>query len=50
LLDVLSGRRALRIVDPEADVPVALDPVSDDPGSTKNGNLTTENTEDTERE
>ncbi len=29
LLDVLSGRRALRIVDPEADVPVALDPVAD---------------------
>ncbi len=28
LLDVLSGRRALRIVDPEADVPVALDPVA----------------------
>ncbi len=27
LLDVLSGRRALRVVDPEADVPVALDPV-----------------------
>ena len=27
ILDVLSGRRALRIVDPEADVPVALDPV-----------------------
>jgi ribonuclease D len=27
LLDVLSGRRALRIVDPEADVPVALDPI-----------------------
>ena len=30
LLQVLSGRRALRIVDPEADVPVALDPVSGD--------------------
>jgi ribonuclease D len=28
LLDVLSGRRALRIVDPEAEVPVALDPVA----------------------
>ena len=27
LLDVLTGRRALRVVDPEADVPVALDPV-----------------------
>jgi ribonuclease D len=27
LLDVLQGRRALRIVDPEADVPVALDPL-----------------------
>jgi ribonuclease D len=27
LLDVLSGKRALRIVDPEAEVPVALDPV-----------------------
>ena len=27
LLDVLSGRRALRIVDPEAEVPVALDDV-----------------------
>ena len=27
LLDVLSGRRALRIVDPQAEVPVALDPV-----------------------
>ena len=26
LLDVLSGRRALRVVDPEAEVPVALDP------------------------
>jgi ribonuclease D len=29
LLDVLSGRRGLRIVDPEADVPVALDPIPD---------------------
>jgi ribonuclease D len=29
LLDVLTGRRALRVVDPEADVPVALDPVDD---------------------
>ena len=27
LMDVLTGRRALRVVDPEADVPVALDPV-----------------------
>jgi ribonuclease D len=27
LLDVLSGRRALRVVDPKADVPVALDPI-----------------------
>lgn len=27
LLDVLAGRRALRIVDPEAEVPVALDPI-----------------------
>ena len=26
LLDVLSGRRSLRVVDPEADVPVAVDP------------------------
>ena len=33
LLDVLSGRRALRIVDPQADVPVALDPVPGDPGT-----------------
>ncbi len=33
LLDVLSGHRALRIVDPEADVPVALDQVSEDPRS-----------------
>jgi ribonuclease D len=32
LLDVLSGRRALRIVDPLAEVPVALDPVPGDPG------------------
>jgi len=29
LMDVLTGRRALRVVDPEADVPVALDPVDD---------------------
>jgi ribonuclease D len=29
LLDVLSGRRALRIVNPEAEVPVALDPVAE---------------------
>ena len=29
LIDVLSGRRALRVVDPEADIPVALDPVAD---------------------
>ncbi len=27
LMEVLTGRRALRVVDPEADVPVALDPV-----------------------
>lgn len=27
LLDVLAGRRALRVVDPEAEFPVALDPV-----------------------
>ena len=27
LLDVLSGRRSLRVVDPEAEVPVALDPI-----------------------
>jgi ribonuclease D len=27
LLDVLSGRVALRVVDPESDVPVALNPV-----------------------
>ena len=27
LLDVLSGKRALRIIDPEAEVPVALDPI-----------------------
>ncbi len=27
LLDVVAGRRALRVVDPEADIPVALDPV-----------------------
>lgn len=31
LLDVLSGRRALRIVDPGAEVPVALDSVPVDP-------------------
>jgi ribonuclease D len=31
LLDVLSGRRALRVVDPQADVPVALEPVSPGP-------------------
>jgi ribonuclease D len=29
LLDVLNGRRALRVVDPQSDVPVALDPVDD---------------------
>ncbi len=29
LMDVLTGRRALRVVDPEADVPVALDPVQE---------------------
>lgn len=28
LVDVLAGRRALRVVDPTAEVPVALDPVS----------------------
>lgn len=28
LLDVVAGRRSLRIVDPEAEVPVALDPVA----------------------
>jgi ribonuclease D len=27
LLDVLAGRRSLRVSDPAADVPVALDPV-----------------------
>lgn len=30
LLDVLAGRRALRVVDPSADVPIALDPIADD--------------------
>ncbi len=30
LLDVLSGRRALRVVDPTAEVPVALDPIDED--------------------
>jgi ribonuclease D len=30
LLEVLSGKRALRIVNPEAEVPVALDDVADD--------------------
>jgi ribonuclease D len=29
LLDVLSGRRALRVVDPQSDVPVALEPLPD---------------------
>lgn len=29
LLDVLAGRRSLRVVDPEAEVPVALDPIAD---------------------
>ena len=29
ILDVLSGRRAVRIVDPEADVPVALAPIGE---------------------
>ncbi len=28
LLDVLAGKRSLRIVDPEAEVPVALDPIA----------------------
>lgn len=32
LLDVLSGRRGLRIVDPTAEVPVALDPIAEGPG------------------
>ena len=35
LLDVLSGRRALRIVDPSAEVPVALDPVPEGTGGSK---------------
>jgi ribonuclease D len=35
LLDVLSGRRALRIVDPSAEVPVALDPVPEEAGGSK---------------
>ncbi|MDB5349830.1 MAG: ribonuclease [Planctomycetota bacterium] len=34
LLDVLTGRRALRIVDPEAEVPVALDPIEDEDDAT----------------
>ncbi len=33
LLDVLSGRRAVRIVDPEAEVPVALAPIVDGPSA-----------------
>ena len=32
LLDVLSGRRSLRVVDPMSDVPVALDPIAGEPG------------------
>jgi ribonuclease D len=36
LLDVLAGRRALRVVDPLADVPVALEP-SDDPAGSGSG-------------
>jgi ribonuclease D len=28
LLDVLAGRRALRIVDPESEIPVRLDPIA----------------------
>ncbi len=31
LLDVLSGRRALRVADPRADVPVALEPIGGEP-------------------
>ncbi|HEU5115593.1 MAG TPA: HRDC domain-containing protein [Isosphaeraceae bacterium] len=31
LLDVLSGRRSVRIVDPTADVPIVLDPISREP-------------------
>lgn len=31
LLDVLSGRRSLRIVDPTSDVPIVLDPISQEP-------------------
>jgi ribonuclease D len=34
LLDVLSGRRALRVVDPLADVPVALEPSDERDAST----------------
>jgi len=34
ILDVLSGNRALRIVDPQAEVPVALDPVRDEGSAT----------------
>ncbi len=33
LIDVLSGRRALRIADPEADVPIVIDPIQDVPPS-----------------
>ncbi len=32
LLDVLAGRLALRVVDPQAEVPVALEPVAEEPG------------------
>ena len=31
LIDVLAGNRALRVVDPGADVPVALEPIPDRP-------------------
>ncbi len=31
LLDVLTGRRSLRIVDPESEIPVQLDPIADGP-------------------
>ncbi len=34
LLDVLTGKRALRIVDPEAEVPVALDPIESEADAT----------------
>jgi ribonuclease D len=31
LLDILAGRLALRVVEPQSDVPVALEPVGDEP-------------------